>query len=94
MRKYAEIYHGFVVGFHQRTDKLVPEFVPPRFAVRIDRLPVVPVIGDEHFGGKSFGPPSRPNPNLAPPPETDREILEETRKLVEQILTLLTPGPP
>ena len=94
MRKYAEIYSGFIVGKHERSDKRVPEFEPPRFAVRIDNLPSEPAIGDEHFGGTSFGSPTRPNPNLIPPPPTDRALLEEIRTDVESILALLTPGPP
>jgi len=93
MRKYAEIYNGFVIGKPERTDKRVPEFEPPRFAIRIDDLAGEPAIGDEHFGGTNFGAPTRPNPNLAPPPETNREILEETRELVQQVLALLPPRP-
>jgi len=89
--KYAEVNNGFVVGFHERTDSRVPEFSPPRIAVKV--TPPFPTIGDE-YDGTFFFPPTRPNPNLLPPPETNREILEETRKLVEQILTKLTPGPP
>ena len=93
MRKYAEINKGFVVGFHEREDKRVPEFLG-RSAVRVDTLPNEPAIGDEHFGGTSFGPPARPNPNLDPPPETNREVLDEIRGTVNEILALLAPGPP
>jgi len=90
MRRYAEVKDGFVIGFHERNDKRIPEF-SGRIAVLV-KVPF-PSIGDE-YDGTTFFPPTRPNPNLAPPPETNREILEETRRLVEQILTQLTPGPP
>ena len=88
MRKYAEIHRGFVVGFHDRPDERKPEFVAPRFVVRIDDLPSEPAIGDE-WDGRRFTAPTRPNPNLDPPPPADREILEETRATVERILQLL-----
>jgi len=92
MRVYAEIYKGFVVGFHERADLLRPEFVD-RIAIRIDMLASPPAMGAE-WTGRRFQSPSRPNPNLQPPPPTDREVLEETRAAVDRILDLLTPGPP
>lgn len=93
MRKYAEVYQGFVVDNRlERSDKRVPEFESPRIAVRIDNLPSEPSIGDEHFGGTNFGAPTRPNPNLVRR-ETDREILEEIKETVNKILLGL-PGPP
>jgi len=94
-RKYAEIMNGFVVDKIQRPDGdgLVPEFVAPRFAIRIDNLPSEPEIGWE-YDGINFFPPTRPNPNLIPPPPTDRDLLEEIRADISSILALLTPGPP
>ena len=86
-KEYAEIYRGFVVGKHLRDDARVPEFVPPRFAVKIrdeeddDFDDITANIGDEFTRGR-FRIPTRPNPNLEPPVSTDRELLEE-------ILTIL-----
>ena len=83
MRIYAEIYRSFVVGFHERNDMRRPEFEAPRIAVRVDMLTQQPSIGDE-WTGRNFIVPSRPNPNLAPPPATDRELLEQILAIVEQ----------
>jgi hypothetical protein len=91
MRKYAEVNKGFVVGFHKRSDKRIPEFVPPRFAIRVDNISPQPKVGDEYDG--RFGPPTKPNPNLEVP-ETNKEILEETRELVKELINILTPGGP
>ena len=93
MRKYAEVMRGFVVGFHERDDLTRPLFQLPRFAIRIDMLANPPALHDE-FDGRRFKAPTRENPNLLPPPPTDREILEETRAAVDRILDLLNPGPP
>lgn len=96
MRKYAEIYRDFVVGFHERDDMRRPDFVRPRFAVRVDQLTTQPEIG-WYFDGRRFtapGPDQPHNVNLDPPPDTDRKVLEDTRTTVEAILALLQPGPP
>jgi len=97
MKEYAEISQGFVVGFHKRNDHRVPEF-SGRFAVKIKdddpTFPDIPAnIGDEYANGQ-FISPTRPNPNLDPPPPTDRAIIEETLEIVKLILARVTPGPP
>jgi len=92
MREYAEVHRGFVVGFHKRDDTEVPQFMG-RVAIRVDKLRPKPNVGDEYANGV-FIAPTRPNPNLEPPPPTDREILEKTREAVDRILDLLRPGPP
>ncbi len=96
MRKYAEIQAKFVVGFHERDDMRRPEF-SGRIAIRVDMLTTQPEIGWYFDGSRFFSPDPSTQPhnvNLDPPPPTDRALLEETRKLVEQILALVTPGPP
>jgi len=94
MRKYAEIINGFVVDNNVvRPDKRIPEYAPPRFAVRIDNLPSEPEIGWE-YDGTDFFPPTRPNPNLTPPPPTNRELLLDIQATVNEILQKVTPGPP
>jgi len=90
MRKYAEIYQGFVVAFIERDDMLRPEFVPPRFAVRIDMLSPQPIVGDE-FDGRRFIAPTRPNPNLLFKPPTSEELIKANQGLLEEILELLKP---
>lgn len=96
MREYAEINAEFVVGFHKRDDDRVPEFVG-RTAIRVDELAIRPEIG-WFFDGRNFEAPdpnTQPhNVNLDPPPESEREIVEETREVVKRILALLQPGPP
>jgi len=92
MRKYAEVHIGFVVGFHTREDERVPEFAG-RSAIRVDNLATEPSIGDE-WTGRDFISPTRPNPNLDPPLDSNREILEETRELVREILAALPGGSP
>jgi len=81
MRKYAEVHQGFVIGFHERDDMRRPEFVGS-IAVRIDMLNPQPSIGDE-WDGRQFKAPTRPNPNLAPPPLTNRQLLERILELLE-----------
>ncbi len=93
MRKYAEIKAGFVVGIHARDDMHRPEFVWPKIAVRIDMLSTQPKIG-WYFDGRRFASPGigQPrNPNLDPPPPSNRKLLEETRAAVARILELLEP---
>jgi len=97
MKEYAEISQGFVVGFHKRMDHRVPEF-SGRIAIKVkdsdDAFPDIPAnIGDEFKNGQ-FISPTRPNPNLDPPPPTDRQIIEETLEIVKLILARLSPGPP
>lgn len=94
MRVYAEVYRGFVVDNNvRRDDDRVPEF-SGRIAVRIDDLPTRPSIGDEHLGGTNFSAPTRPNPNLDPPPKQEAEILEEIRGIVRRILRVVDPPGP
>jgi len=99
VKRYAEIHKGFVVGYHERDDHRVPEFAGS-IAVKVedeedDDFPDVPSsIGDEYLNGQ-FIAPTRPNPNLEPPPLTDREVLDETRAAVDRIIEMLKrPGPP
>ena len=83
MRKYAEIFKGFVVAFAERDDEVRPEYAGSRSAIRIDMLINQPVAGDE-WTGRRFQSPTRPNPNLAPPPPSDRQLLERILAIVEQ----------
>jgi len=81
MRRYAEIYQGFIVAFAERDDLRRPEYPPPRFAVRVDMLNPQPKTGDE-FDGRRFLAPTRENPNLNTPP-TERMLLEEILDLLK-----------
>jgi len=94
MREYAEVYRGFVVGFHKRSDMRRPEF-SGRLAVRVDMLVTPPEVG-WYFDGRRFAAPdpaTQPrNSNLDPPPATDRQVLEETRDAVNRIIDWINTG--
>ena len=95
MRRYAEIYRSFVIGFHERDDMRRPEFVGNRIAVRVDQLATQPELG-WYFDGRRFFAPDATQPrnvNLDPPPPSDRVLLEETREIVQQILAKLRQAP-
>jgi len=90
MRRYAEIYRKFIVGFHERDDTDRPKFAD-RVAIRVDMLATQPQIG-WYFDGRRFaapGPDQPRNVNLDPPPPSDREVLEQTRTAVQRILAIL-----
>lgn len=97
-KEYAEINRGFVVGFHERDDHRPPVLAGRKVVkVRDDddvAFKTIPVNMGDEYKDEQFRAPTRPNPNLEPPPPTDREILEETRDAVNRILDILSPGPP
>ena len=94
IQEYVEINDGFVVApIAKRNDERVPQFMPPRFSASITGVSPRPQVGWE-YDGTSFFPATRPNPNLAPPEATNRELLLALQVDVTTILQLLTPGPP
>jgi len=83
MRRYAEIHRGFVIAIHERDDMRRPEFVSPRFAIRVDMLNPEP--GPRWtFDGRRFSPPGPPQA-AEPVVPTDRELLEQILAIVEQL---------